>query len=279
MGTIYEKYGARMINAHGTMLNNKSIVPRNTILIFLTRPGYCTALPMARKVYHDYFESNENIRKFLSGNVPKKYLYVSNIKNRTHYPGHAYHNMTLAFNNKKLPSLGYVRKLPLTRQHHILGHYLHKETNVAPTFAETLGPIPRGTRIRLSDVLKKTGPGVYIIASCRRTLENKTLKKTPMNIPERYAPEHPTDPRLRRSKKRNNWESPHPGAFNFSLHAERSLRKPRRPVSETLKRVLTHMSRTKAKEPFMNYIGPLPANLNAKTLENLKKTYNRLVHL
>ena len=74
---IYKQHGARLINAHGTMLNNVKNVPKNTVLMFLTNPGYCAIVPLARSVYHDFFETRKNLEKFLNGNIPNKYIYVS----------------------------------------------------------------------------------------------------------------------------------------------------------------------------------------------------------
>ena len=259
---IYKKYGARVVNAHGTMLENKKIVPKDTVLMFLTHPGYCTGLQCARTVYHNFFEKRTNLEKFISGNVPPGYMCVSDIKNRTHGPGDQYDNMSLTFQNKKIPGLGYVRKLPLTTQQHIGETYYGK--NRVPTFAETLGPIKRGTRTKLSEILKSVGPGVYVIASCRPLKSNRNI--APLNLPStgylsNVPREHPRNPELR--KKNNTLMIEYPGIFNYQLG--RNMKKTFRP---RMNDVLAHISKTSGKNAIRTYIAPLPANTNTNLIRN-----------
>jgi hypothetical protein len=278
---IYKQHGAKLINAHGTMLNNVKNVPKNTVLMFLTNPGYCAVVPLARSVYHDFFETRKNLEKFLNGNIPNKYIYVSNIKNRTHVPGQTYRNMSLTFDNKRTRGLAYVRKLPLTSQQYILTHYTNT-LNTPPKFAETLGPIKRGTRTKLSNILSNIGPGVYIIASCRRTLANRATKQEPMNTPGStswpYVPTvHPTNESLRR---KYNLESKHPESFNYTLKSERNFlekyrRTKRKTTPELVQNVLNHMSKNNGKGSLRKYIAPLSANTNVELLE---KTRNLLIN-
>ena len=270
---IYKQHGVKLINAHGTMLNNVKTVPKNTVLMFLTNPGYCTTLPLARSVYHNFFETRKDLEKFLNGNIPNKYIYVSNIKNRTHLPDQTYRNMSLTFNDKNFRGLAYMRKLPLTSQQHILTHYY--KYNKPPKFAETSGPIKRGTKTKLSNVLEDTGPGVYVVSSCRRTLKNRSKKHVPMNTSNNSWPYnkavHPTNVTLRR--KNNSLLGKHPASFNFSLKAGRSDTKKRKPI--TIQNVLAHMSKNNGKSSFRTYIGPLYANTKVDTL---KKTQDALLN-
>lgn len=275
---IYKKHGAKLINAHGTMLNNIKNVPANTVLMFLTNPGYCTALPLARQVYHNHFETRHNLEKFLKGNVKKNEIHVSNIRNRTHLPFDHYRNMTLTFNDKRFKSLAYVRKLPLTTQQYI-SEIPELNRNKPPTFAETAGPpIKRGTKTKLSDILKIVGPGVYIIASCRRTLQNKNLKRVPTNLSSIEGwpyekPIHPTDPSLRR--KLNTLKSKHPGSFNYQLRMARTssfIPHYKRNIDKITQRVLEHMSKNNGRSPFKTYIAPLPANTNIDLFEKTRES-------
>ena len=271
---IFRQHGAKLINAHGTMLNNVKTVPKNTVLMFLTNPGYCTLVPLARSVYHNFFESRQDLEKFLNGNIPNKYIYVSNIKNRTHLPNSTYKNMSLTFNNKRTRGLAYVRKLPLISRQHVMTHYTNNY-NKPPKFAETVGPIKRGTRTKLSNVLANVGPGVYIIASCRQTLEDRTKKHEARNTSNNTWPYitsvHPTDPSLRR--KNNSLLSKHPEAFNFLLKSERNylekVSTKRKKI--TIQDVLIHMSKNNGKSPLRTYIAPLPANTNVGTLEKTRE--------
>ncbi len=290
---VYKKHGARLINAHSTMLNNVKQVPKNTVIIFLSNPGYCTSLLLARSTYHDFFETNKNLQKFLNGNVPKNRIYVSNVKNRTHVEGDTYPDLSLTFANKNYKGLAYVRKLPLSTQQHVLQHYW--EYNRVPKFAETLGPIRRGTRTTLSEVIRNVGPGVYIVASCRDKIVNR--KRLPMNMPNNaeswpyYQGNHPTNASLRR--KRNNLKAVHPCGFNYSLRGEREAcnkyRKiPRKTTQELVPSVLAHMSKNGGKSSFRTYIGPLNANIattkkhvtnnNEKRFEFLEETHRLLSH-
>lgn len=273
---VYKQHGAKLINAHGTMLNNVKTVPKNTVLMFLTNPGYCTALPLARSVYHDFFETRKDLEKFINGNIPNKYIYVSNIKNRTHLPDQTYRNMSLTFNDKNFKGLAYIHKLPLTTRKHILSSY----SNEPPKFAETVGPIKRGTRTKLSNVLSNVGPGVYVVASCRRTLENRAKKYIPFNTPggesswPYYEATHPTNVTLRR--KNNSLLAKHPESFNYTLKAERNyLERTKKKKKITIQDVLVYMSKNNGKSSLRTYIAPLPANTNIDTLE---KTRNALLN-
>jgi hypothetical protein len=292
---VYKKHGARLINAHGTMLNNVKNVPKNTVIIFLSNPGYCTSLLLARSTYHDFFETRENLNKFLNGKVPNNRIYASNVKNRTHVTGDKYRDMSLTFFNKSYKGLAYVRKLPLSTQQHVLPHYW--EFNRVPKFAETLGPIRRGTQTKLSEVIRNVGPGVYIVASCRRGLQNKERNLFPMNTPNNdelwpyHKGNHPTNASLRR--KRNNLKAVHPCGFNYSLRGEREAcnkyRKiPRKTTQELVPSVLAHMSKNGGKSSFRTYIGPLNANIattkkhvtnnNERRFEFLEETHRLLSH-
>ena len=257
MENIYKTHGAKLVNAHGSMTGNKKNVPKNTVLMFLSNPGYCTSVLASRKISHDFFEHRNTLDKFMSGNVPKNYFGVSNIKNRTHVPGNTYNNMKLHFIDKEYKSIGYVKKLPLTTSQHILQQYL--PFNKVPTFAETAGPV-RGTRTKLSNLLSNTGPGVYIIASCRGKNNNTSAVNTPSNSWPYTKPIHPKNSNLRR--KNNLLKLEHPGTVNFMLKSERDAKKSFLSPKAKLDRVLSHMSRTSGRNTLRSYVAPLPANTN-----------------
>ena len=220
---IYKTHKATVTNSHGYMLNNNKIVPKNTVLMFLANPGYCASRQLVRLVSHNHFLTKNKLNKFMRSNVPNNQIYVSNIfKKRTHLPNTPYKNMQLYYGNK-LKSFAYTKKLPLLSKQHIQKNYFYE--NKAPKFAETVGPIKRGTSIKLSNLLKQIGPGVHIIGSCRESIENmnKTDSESSLDVPNYGWPhliaQHPSNPNLRRPN--NTLTAKHPGLYNYYLNSER----------------------------------------------------------
>jgi len=65
----YDTYGAKLIYAHGSLTGTKEVVPKNTIIMFLAKPGYCIIEKVAKKVFSDFFENKRGLLQFFkSGN-------------------------------------------------------------------------------------------------------------------------------------------------------------------------------------------------------------------
>ena len=299
----YEEHGARLVEAHGVLVGTKKVVPPDTVIMFLAEPGYCMLIKSSRRVSSNFFENKEGLIKFFkSGGNRRNYKHVSDILKRTHFPGQEYLDTDLEFKDPTTKSIGYIRKLPLTRRQIIYNHLFNKEQ--PPTFAETVGPNVHGQRLKLSSVLKRGGPGVYIVSSCR--VSPHLLKKTlPMNVPHpNFWPYVQPVPRPRHGKIANLIKSvpksspkpgvkpvlrlKHPVGRNYGILSEMSsLRKYAQPrsLNNKIQNVLAHMSRenpvsirdsirtsnnTMYPASFnttKKYLAPLPANTDPRLFQ------------
>jgi hypothetical protein len=303
----YEEHGAKLVEAHGVLTGTKAVVPPNTVLMFLSEPGYCMLIRAGRRVASNFFENKEGLVQFFkSGGNRKNYKHVSDILKRTHFPGQEYLDTDLEFKDPVSKSLGYIKKLPLTRKQIIYDHLYNKEQT--PTFAETTGPLVHGQRFKLSTILKRGGPGVYIISSCRVSPYQLKLpqNKLPVNVPHPSSwPYASPIPRPRRGKIANLIKSipksspksgtksvlkmKHPESRNYGILTEMGALKKYytpRSLNDKIKNVLNHMTRehpvnirdtlktssnnTLHAATFTNtrkYIAPLPANTDPRLFQ------------
>jgi hypothetical protein len=89
----------------------------------------------ARRVSSDFFENKEGLIKFFkSGDNRRNYKHVSDILKRTHFTGQEYLDLDLEFKDPRVKGLGFIKKLPLTRQQLIYDHLHNKDQT--PTYAE-----------------------------------------------------------------------------------------------------------------------------------------------
>ena len=261
---VYQRHQAKLIDAHGVLTGTKEIVPPDTVLMFLSEPGYCMLLAAGRSVSRDFFQSKQNLEKFFkSGGNKRNYKHVSDILKRTHFEGEQYLDLSLEMIDTGIKGLGFIKKLPLRRQQYVL-NYQYKH-DITPTFAETTGPLLHGKTVKLSTILKLAGPGVYIISACRvsKFEATKSSNKLPTNLPHNSSwPYMSPVYRARRGVIANLIKSiprkkpkpgvkkvlkiPHPRTKNYSIIAElatlKKYYKPK-PLSNKIKNVLTHMSR------------------------------------
>jgi hypothetical protein len=303
----YEEHGARLVDAHGVLTGTKAVVPPDTVLMFLSEPGYCMLIRAGRRVASNFFENKEGLIQFFkSGGNRKNYKHVSDILKRTHFPGQEYLDTYLEFKDPVSKRLGFIKKLPLTRREIIYNHLYNKEQT--PTYAETVGPSVYGQRLKLSTILKRRGPGVYIISSCRVSPYQLKLpqNKLPVNVPHPSSwPYTQPVPRPRRGKiatliRSIPKSSPrpdvkkilklkHPASRNYGILSEMSALKKYytpRPIDNKIKNVLNHMTRENpvnirdtlkiASNNTINpanfnktkkYIAPLPANTDPKLFQ------------
>jgi hypothetical protein len=303
----FENHGARLVDAHGALTGTKEVVPSDTVIMFLSEPGYCILLRTARKVSADFFENKEGlVRFFKSGGNRRNYKHVSDILKRTHFPGQEYLDTDLTFEDPVSKSLGYVKKLPLSRQQIIYNHLFDREQT--PTFAETAGPFVHGKRLKLSKIIKDGGPGVYIVSSCRVSpyLLKLPPSKLPTNVPHpEYWPYINPIPKQKHGKIAKLIKSipksapkagvkrilkmSHPESRNYKITAEMGALKKYytpRSLNNKIKNVLAHMTRenpvnirdtlkvsnnTSLYPSSFNstkkYIAPLPANTNPRLFQ------------
>ena len=162
----YAAHGAKLVDAHGVLTGTKARVPADTVVMFLTEPGYCILMFATRKVSTNFFESRRGLENFFrSGGNRRNYKHVSDILKRTHFAGQEYLDMFLEFKDPEAKAMGFIRKLPLTRRN-LIANFQQPKAQM-PTFAETTGPLVHGSTLKLSTVLKRGGPGVYVISACR----------------------------------------------------------------------------------------------------------------
>lgn len=171
---VFEKNpdSVKLVDGHGILKGSKKIVPSGVIIMFLSKAGYCMAINSGRTIHKKYFETINGLTKFFkSGEQNRRDHHVTDIMSRTHIPGSLYQDMTI----KLVPeanevTMGFVKKLPITR------------ANVPPLLGNTVGTIFKDTYL-LSDIIRKSGKGIYIVSACRVAENNIRNENTPMNLP------------------------------------------------------------------------------------------------
>lgn len=298
----YEEHGAKLVSAHGVLTGTKAIVPEDTVVMFLSEPGYCMLVSAGASVSSTFFESRTGLLQFFSsGGRYKNYKHVSDILKRTHFEGQEYLDMHLEFKDPNVKSFGFIRKLPLTRREIIMNNLKRKEQ--VPTFAETTGTLVHGSTLKLSTVLKRSGPGVYIVSACR--VSPYKSKNVPVNVPHpNYWPYIKPVPRPRSGTIANLIKSvpkslpksgvkrilkiKRPNGRNYKIISEMSaLKKYSNPKSleNKIRNVANHMYRNHPVnirnmrasnnanlnpvhfQEVKKYIAPLPANVDPRIFQ------------
>ncbi len=294
----YQSHGAKLVEAHGVLTGTTSIVPDDTIIMFLSEPGYCMLISAGRRVARDFFESRRGLMQFFkSGNQRRNYKHVSDILKRTHVPGEKYLDLTLEMFDKTSKSYGYIKKLPLTTRPLVSAHHFASES--APKFAETAGPLVYKKQVKLSSIIKQTGPGVYIVSACRVSpYERGPQELLPTNTPHisswPYVPFTPSKkkgtianviksvPTGKSKPTKKKLVLKNPKTRNYDIMYEMGLLQKK---GATINTVLNHMYREnpihlkdllrvpkKTVDPattnaIRKYIAPLPANTNVTKLK------------
>jgi hypothetical protein len=185
--STYSKFGAKLIEAHGSLATenqNSNIswtVPKNTVIIFLAKPGRCMYIGAGRIVAEQYFKSNNKIKNFFRGRAGTEGLHHGEILSRTFFEDEKCPSVSLTFNDKSFPSFGYVWKLPLTRQRTVMG--VNLELEPAPLRSEIYNSIPHGSSLLLKTVVNRLGQGVYIVNACLPPGNYKSLEFIGTNAP------------------------------------------------------------------------------------------------
>jgi hypothetical protein len=223
--TTYKQFGAKLIEAHGRLAtvneaNNISwVVPKNTVVIFLAKPGRCMFIGAGRILAQQYFRNNSDIVNFFKGKAARAGLHHGEILSRTFFENEMCPNVSLEFKNNSFPSFGYVWKLPLMRSRTVTANNLALEP--APLRTEIYNKINHGTTLQIKSVIDKLGPGVYIVNACLPPGNFRTNVGAGINAP----------------KKESNWNKGRESArtrehIRYESYIKKSIRPPR-PGSRT----------------------------------------------
>ena len=184
----YKKYGAKLVEAHGALatetVNISHEVPPNTIVMLMATPGRCMYISAGRMVASEFFTTNNGLTRFFKSGEGSGWHHAADILSRTFFPGEQMPNISLTFFDKTYPSFGYVWKLPIQRRDRSSLHEnLAREP--PPARSEIYTNINHGntSRLLLSTVLSRLGPGVYIINACLPPGNYKNMKYTGSNVP------------------------------------------------------------------------------------------------
>lgn len=158
---VFEKYGAKLVDAHGNVTGEKDEVPPGCVVVFLSEIGLCASVSVLRHFANDYFRSKSGIKAFLEGAASRQGRHHGNAHERTYLSGEKYPRTELQFWDANYAGMGYVYKLPL--------HYERRlePPEYGPTKGEIYPEIQHNSSLKtLDEVMRKLGSGVYIIASC-----------------------------------------------------------------------------------------------------------------
>jgi hypothetical protein len=193
---IYTRFGARLVEAHGSLATaneNKNIswtVPKDTVVIFLAKPGRCMFIGAGRILAEKYFKSHANLLRFFVGSAGREGIHHGEILSRTFFEGDKCPSVSLVFKHSTFPSFGYVWKLPLSRTRTVTEENLELEP--PPLRSEVYTQVKHGSSLLLKTVIQRLGKGVYIVNACLPPGNFKTNEGGGTN-----APNKPT----------NNWPS------------------------------------------------------------------------
>ena len=192
---IFNKHGAKLVDAHGALLranvsqtNRFKEVPEDVVIIFLSAFGQCMSISAGRALGNLYFRSKKGLREFFRGEGGKAELHHGEILSRTRFPGQKYPDVSLHFFDARIPSMGFVWRLPL--QYDRTTNISKLNVNIPPRTNLIYNNIPRhqNANTRLSEVISRLGKGVYIVSSCLVPSNQAAFNigKLPYNLPKYY---------------------------------------------------------------------------------------------
>ncbi len=262
----------RLVDGHGVLKGGRKIVPKDTVIMFLSKVGYCMAINAGRSIHKKYFESNTGLIKFFkSGNTNRRNHHVTDIMSRTYLPGTVYQDLSVKIVPEPgEPTMGFLKKLPLKRK------------NLPPLLGNTVGPTKKDKYL-LSKIIRAGGPGIYIVSACRVSPYNmyNNNNDIPINLPMGkfgYRNPYGRYAKISRSIKRLHSK---PGAkrrtrfVEFTPQNERSRRLTAegrsmapRPTKKIISNVLNRMVVTPNNKSrnIRRYAWNLPANKNVESL-------------
>jgi hypothetical protein len=284
--STYSRFGAKLIEAHGSLATtneNANIswtVPKNTVVILLSKPGRCMYIGAGRIVAEQYFKTNNKIKNFFRGTAGTEGLHHGEILSRTFFEDEKCPSVSLLFDDPKFHSFGYVWKLPLTRQRSVTGTNLELEP--PPLRSEIYTNIPHGSSLLLKTVVSRLGEGVYIVNACLPPGNYKSLEFIGTNAPiagwegERARAPTGTRNRFRYTKYINkSHRPPKPGSrtkTQIPPENKYALRSPKilsRPLM-TVKELLIKLSRNPNLNLNKNF-SKLRANVNTTKIRNVQR--------
>jgi len=276
----WRAYGARWVEGHGILANLSNAVyktvPKGRVLIFLAEPGKCMYITAGRRIAAHYFGSNKSLENFFRGEAGKAGVHHGDILARTYFEGDRYPNMSVVFENKSLPSFGYVRRLPLRRA--IVENEPNLRWEGLPELGEIYTTIRKGERRTMENIMETLGRGVYIVSSCLPP-PDYVKNRTPVNSPGGGVT-GPVTTGLRRLRSafptaRASARHPRPGTIKktFLPEARRFRFKVPRP-RVTVPRVLRAIAEN-PKTSKWNLINKLPANANVRRITETQRIYSR----
>jgi len=285
--STYEKYGCKLVEAHGSLAtinevaNISSEVPGNTIVMFMATPGRCMYISAGRMVASEFFTTNSGLKTFFKSGERRGWHHTSDILSRTFFPGEKMPNVSLTFFDKDYPSFGYVWRLPLERRNRSsLAANLAREP--PPARSEIYTNINHGnSRLLLSTVLRRLGPGVYIINACLPPGDYKHINHTGSNVPAsgwsgikrkmstrtrehiRYSPY--IRGKVRPPKPGSAYRTflPNAGSFWYKVRAPHKL------GGKTVDNFLNALKRNKNLN-FNSWVGQLRPNVNTSRLRQVQ---------
>lgn len=288
--STYKKYGAKLVEAHGALatenetVNISHEVPPNTIVMLMATPGRCMYISAGRMVASEFFTTNNGLTTFFKSGEGSGWHHAADILSRTFFPGEQMPNISLTFFDKHYPSFGYVWKLPIKRRDRsALAANLAREP--PPARSEIYTNINHGnnSRLLLSTVMSRLGPGVYIINACLPPGDYKNLKHTGSNVPAKgwNGISRTMSTRTREHMRyspyiRGQVRPPRPGsAYKTALPSEASssiwyrVRAPHTLGGKTVHDFLNALKRNKNLN-FNNWVEKLRPNVNTTRLKQVQ---------
>lgn len=284
----YKSYGAKLVEAHGALatenetVNISHEVPPNTIVMLMATPGRCMYISAGRMVASEFFTTNNGIISFFKSGEGTGWHHAEDILSRTFFPGERMPNISLTFFDKHYPSFGYVWKLPIQRRDRsALAANLAREP--PPARSEIYTNINHGnsSRLLLSTVLSRLGPGVYIINACLPPGDYKHINFTGSNVPAkgwsgiprtmstrtrehvRYSPYIRGQVRPPRPGSKYKTQLPPPDSRWYRVRAPHTL------GGKTVHDFLNALKRNKNLN-FNNWVGQLRPNVNTNRLRRVQ---------
>ena len=265
----------KLVDGHGILTGSKKIVPKDVIIMFLSKAGYCMAINSGRTIHKKYFETNVGLTKFFkSGEQNRRNHHVTDIMARTHVPGTLYQDMWIQL----LPepnevTMGFVKKLPI------------KRSDIVPLLGNTVGPVYKDHYL-LSNIIKSAGKGIYIVSACRVAEHNIKNENTPMNLPGRKIGRVDIKSRIARVSKQIGTLRSKPGARRRTILRPYTLKNERiqrisasgrkfapRPTKKIISDILNRMNQPGEKSrDIRKYAYNLPANKKISFLNYTLRT-------
>jgi hypothetical protein len=284
----YNRYGAKLVEAHGALateyetVNISYEVPENTVVMLMATPGRCMYISAGRMIASEFFTNNNGLMRFFKSGEGTGWHHTADILSRTFFPGEKMPNISLSFFDKRFPSFGYVWKLPIQRRNRsTLETNLSREPPPARSEIYTNINHASNSRLLLSTVLSRLGPGVYIINACLPPGNYKNMRYTGSNVPKagwngiRRTMSTRTREHIRYSPYiRGQVRPPRPGSSSktFLLSATSNWYKVRAPHTlggKTVHDFLNALKRNKNLN-FNSWVGQLRPNVNTNRLRRVQ---------